>query len=166
MNLDHKFTCPEALIAFQEIPRWVNWGIDDDNPKRPHTPGNGSLFPASTTDPSTWKTYADAKASAEQHDCGIGLVLSPHDDDFDLAAFDLDKCRNPKTGKLAPWSEELVEQAGSYTEITPSGTGLRIIGIGSDVELHCDLPRDGDGHLEVYSQTNRFITVTGMSTAE
>jgi hypothetical protein len=161
MSLDKSSSCPEALVAFQEMSRWVNWGIEALNPKRPYTPGNGSLSPASTADPSTWLTYHDAEATAAQHDCGVGLVLSPADDDFDIVAFDLDKCRNPENGDLAPWAKELIEKAASYTEITPSGTGLRIIGTGSDVELHCDLPRDGDGHLEVYSQTNRFITVTG-----
>ena len=161
MSLDKAFSCPEALVAFQETPRWVNWGIDPQNPKRPYMPGNGSLSPASTADPSTWLTYEGAEATAAQHDCGVGLVLSSTNDDFDLVALDLDKCRNTETGVLDRWAEELVEEASSYTEITPSGTGLRIIGFGSEVELHCDLPRDGNGHLEVYSRTNRFITVTG-----
>jgi hypothetical protein len=88
-------------------------------------------------------------------------MLSPAEDEFDIVAFDLDKCRDPETSKLSVWASELVERADSYTEITPSGTGLRIIGTGSDIELHCDLPRGGAGHLEVYSRANRFITVTG-----
>jgi hypothetical protein len=161
MNLDKAYSCPEALAEFRRTPRWVVWGTDERNPKRPYTPSDGSLSPASTDAPSTWRTYADAEATANRLNCGIGLVLSPADDDFDIVAFDLDKCRNPETGRLTMWAGELVEKAGSYTEITPSGTGLRIIGINSDIELHCDLPREGDGHLEVYSKTNRFITVTG-----
>jgi hypothetical protein len=161
MNFELAFTCPDALAAIQEIPRWVIWGVDEDNPKRPYTPGNGSPSPASTDDPSTWATYEDATETAGQLNCGIGLVLSPANDEFDIVAFDLDNCRDAETGELVPWAEDLVEEAGSYTEITPSGMGLRIIGVGSDVELHCDLPRDDDGHLEVYSRTNRYITVTG-----
>ena len=161
MSLDQNFSCPDALADFQDCPRWVVWGIDKKTPKRPFTPGNGSLSPAASDDPSTWGSYADAEATAGKHNCGIGLMLSPAEDEFDIVAFDLDKCREPETGELSLWASELVEKADSYTEITPSGTGLRIIGIGSDTELHCDLPRDDDGHVEVYSRANRFITITG-----
>jgi hypothetical protein len=161
MNLETEFSCPNALVGMQGLPRWVVWGTDKKNPKRPYTPSNGSLSPASTDDPSTWGTYADATATAERLGCGVGLVLSPADDNFDVVALDLDKCRDPETGALSPWAKDLVDKAGSYTEITPSGAGLRIIGTGSDIELHCDLPRGGAGHLEVYSKTNRYITVTG-----
>ena len=161
MSFDLTFSFSEVLAAYKERRRWVNWGIEPENLKRPFMPRNGKLLPASTSDPSTWSTYADAETTATQYDCGVGLVLSPANDEFDLVALDLDKCRNSETKAINHWAEKLVQDAGSYTEITPSGTGLHIIGKGSKIKLHCDLRRDGGGHLEVYSQTNRFITITG-----
>jgi putative DNA primase/helicase len=47
-----------------------------------------------------------------------------------LAAFDLDDCRDPVSGTIAAWANGLIEEAQSYVEITPSGTGLRILGYG------------------------------------
>src|SRR5262245_45260083 len=59
-----------------------------------------------------------------------------------FAAFDIDKCRNPETGEIHPWAMALVEKAASYTKITISGTGLRIIGRGDDNrgKIHCKEP--------------------------
>ena len=46
--------------------------------------------------------------------------------DTPSAAFDLDDCT--VDDDLAPWAKKLIEEAGSYTEITPSSDGIRIIG--------------------------------------
>jgi len=88
-------------------------------------------------------------------------MLGPNGDSFDGVAFDLDDCREPETGQLDPWAQGLVDRANSYTEVTPSGNGLRIIGRGNVHELHASLTRPDGGHVEVYSQANRYITVTG-----
>jgi hypothetical protein len=49
--------------------------------------------------------------------------------DIGLAALDLDHCRDPKTGKIDAWALAILAAApGAYREVTPSGTGIRIIG--------------------------------------
>ncbi len=95
---------------------------------------------------------------------GIGMML------LDLKGYgflDLDNCRDPNTGEVAPWAQELIDQGGSYTELTPSGTGFRIIGtVPEDFRaVHTKVPTRDDGHVEVYANcaTGRYITITGQS---
>jgi RecA-family ATPase len=156
---------PQALESFREQKRWVNWRSGPGEAKIPRTPRTTprarKLASAKNNDPSTWGTYDEAVNSAMEFDCGVGLMLGPNGDGVDIVAFDLDDCLNPDTGELAPWAKELVELADSYSEETPSGKGLRIIGKGNIHELHTSLQRPDGGHVEVYSQADRYITVTG-----
>jgi hypothetical protein len=46
----------------------------------------------------------------------------------DRLVLDLDKCVNIETGVIADWARGIVEACNSYAEISPSGTGIRIIG--------------------------------------
>ena len=74
---------------------------------------------------------------------GIGYVVTQRDG---FAALDLDHCRDPKSGDLEPWAGELIARADSYTEITPSGEGVRILGIANGVpDAHYQLPRGING---------------------
>ena len=79
-------------------------------------------------------------------------MLSP-DDPF--VGIDLDHCLDPVTGHPSHEAEAMVRQLASYTEISPSGTGLRIFVRGS-------LPPTGrkKGWIEMYTES-RFLTVTG-----
>jgi putative DNA primase/helicase len=87
----------------------------------------------------------------------IGYMLM----DGEIAAFDIDKCRDPATGQIHSWAQRLIEKAGSYTEITPSGTGLRIIGYAKGEHLHRKLPVIDGVSCELYRRAKRYITVSG-----
>ncbi len=39
---------------------------------------------------------------------------------------DLDSCRDPSSGKLLAWAQKFVDQLASYTEVSPSGTGVKV----------------------------------------
>jgi primase-polymerase (primpol)-like protein len=54
---------------------------------------------------------------------GLGRVVQKEER---VVGIDLDGCRDPQTGAIAQWAEDLVEAANSYCEITPSQTGIRI----------------------------------------
>ncbi len=54
-----------------------------------------------------------------------------------FAACDLDNCIDPDTGASAPWAAALSARLASYTEVSPSGTGLHI--------LHLAMLPDGKG---------------------
>lgn len=145
----------------QEIKRlnqWVAW--------KPEAKGNGKVdkIPidvktgklASSTDPKTWDRFDKALAYYEAHKNngirGIGLAL--HDDD-DFCGIDLDNCRDKDTGTIEDWAMEIIRALNSYTEVSPSGTGIHIFLTGK-------IPgqRRRNGKVEIY-ESKRFLTVTG-----
>ena len=88
---------------------------------------------------------------------GIGFVLSPTAGGEDrLVGVDLDKCRDPQTGAVEPWAAEIVRTLNTYTEVSPSGRGLRLFLLGR-------LPAKGRkrGLYENY-ESGRYVTVTGQ----
>jgi len=108
---------------------------------------------ASTTDRSTWGSFQDVISAFQAGLCdGIGFVFSESDP---FVGVDLDGCRDPETGMLEQWAEEIIEFLGSYTDASPSGTGVHII-------LEGKLPsgRRRKGQIEMYSE-GRFFTMTG-----
>jgi len=90
-----------------------------------------------------------------------------------LLGADLDKCRDKDAGTVSQWALDLVRKGHSYTEISPSGTGLKMVMI-ADLEAVRSLPEfagvkrlrkqaaHGTGRVEVYDKSsNRFFTITG-----
>lgn len=67
---------------------------------------------------------------------------------------DLDDCIDPKTGDIEPWAAKIIEKLDSYTELSPSGTGVHIITKG-------EIPANGKmENGEMYS-AKQFFTMTG-----
>jgi hypothetical protein len=160
---------PQALAPLTQQPRWVTWKWEQRRndkgevkwTKPPRQP-NGAL--AHNDKPETWSPYSTVLAKMNGAD-GIGYQLL---NDL-IAAIDLDGCRDEPTGAIDPWAKALVDQAhacGAYVEISPSGTGLRIIGL-SDKAAHQSkhpVPSNRDkAGVEVYRNVNtaRYICVTG-----
>lgn len=75
-----------------------------------------------------------------------------------IVGVDLDDCLSD-AGELEPWAAEIVERLGSYSEISPSGKGLRIF-------VNGRLPHNAlgrkSGKLEIYCG-KRYLTVTGRA---
>jgi putative DNA primase/helicase len=157
---------PAALAPLTALSSWViwRWGKTKDGKwtKVPYQPNRPSQK-AKNNDPTTWGSYETAlsiyrAAGAD----GIGLCLL----NSGLAAFDLDHCRNPTTGAVDEWARALVERVASYTEVTVSGAGLRIIGRGTGPRVQRKQPVDiwapgSGGSLETYRQCERYIVMTG-----
>ena len=113
-----------------------------------------------TPGPTTRATWGPYEAAAKMAGCdGTGLVLTGL---AEVAALDLDNCRDPETGRIAPWAHALCERAQSYTEITPSRRGLRIVGIAAGLEpTTCALPQGEGQQVEIYAGgATRYITVS------
>lgn len=107
---------------------------------------------ASSTNPRTWTTYAEASSSSAG--VGLGFVL----DGDGVVCIDLDHCFDDE-GALLPWAQGIVDEAGpTFVEVSPSGQGLHIWGL-ADVRQGRKLRR-GDLAAEVYGN-GRFLTVTG-----
>ncbi len=149
-----------AVRELQERPQWVAWRYkevtDSDGTKKATKPpvnpkiGGG----ASHSDPNTWGTYAQARVFAMSRKmAGVGFVLT---EDDGYTGIDLDKVRDPATGALDPWAAEIVAMAETYTEVSPSGAGLRLIARGKiPATVKCD-----PAHVEIY-RSQRYLTITG-----
>ncbi len=136
----------------KKLGRWVNWQFVERDGKRTKVPLDPNIGqPASCSDPQTWGTYADALA---RFNCdtvdGIGFQLGDS-----YIGVDLDGCRDPVTGDVEPWAQIIINGLHSYTEVSPSGTGIHILAKGT-------LPPGGrkKAPIEMYC-TGRFLTMTG-----
>lgn len=119
--------------------------------KVPYTVGGR---PADTTDLMTWSDFDEALEALEdgKHGFrGIGFVFSSADP---YTGIDLDDCRDPATGELEGWAEQIVRKLDGYTEASPSGKGVHII-----VRGKVPKPRNTK-RIEAYS-AERFFTLTG-----
>lgn len=168
-RLAAQFSLPEPLAHLRQALRWVGWkwtqkpdGAWDKPPYRAAFPD----FHASTTNPKTWAMLDTAeRALAAGNIDGIGYVIR---EDAEHVFLDLDDCRDPITGEIADWANSLVEECDSYTELTPSGAGLRIIGthggfLSAPIDASYRLPCGGHG--EVYFRGIRYVTMTGLHLA-
>lgn len=117
--------------------------------KPPYSPTGEKL---STNNPSKWCSYSEVEACDKK-----GFLLHREDG---LCVVDVDNCRDPKTGEIAEWAWKIINALNSYTEASPSGEGVHIIGHGikpEDARSRFHL----EGHeVEVYDQ-NQYITYTG-----
>jgi hypothetical protein len=93
---------------------------------------------------------------------GIGFMLNG----TQIAAIDLDKCRDPATGALDQWAADIVADAreeGAYIETTVSGTGIRIIGLSDGPSIHRKWTINANGsQLELFRNTPRYITISAL----
>lgn len=167
MNASNLVNIPAVL---QSMPNWVAWKLIERNGEPTKPPFIvGTNRHASSTDPSTWTTYEVAVASVAStgigKESGIGFAIGGAALDMNLIAIDIDGCLSPD-GTATPWADELMAVAGGYTEITPSGIGLRIIGTGklpSDGKVFRIDPAVGYGdkvQIECYD-CKKYITMTG-----
>ena len=186
-----------GLAAMLREERWIDWWRQpikrkDGKPgfrKVPRIPG--TLENARSNDLTGARGYdvARAAALADKGLAGVGWMML---DDLGRVAIDIDHCRDPVTGKIDGWAERLLAECpGAYREITPSGTGIRIIGrlIGPGGALEAfqgvvdagtrvkalDPVKDakeivwwGGGiqrgaQVEIFHACARFITMTGWS---
>lgn len=114
---------PNVPGIFKTFPNWVTWKSATE--KAPIISGTGEK--ARSNDPSTWATYQTA---CDNIRAGKGLPNLGFVTDGvragNLTGIDIDGCRNPQTGEIASWAQRILALLGStYTEITPSKTGLR-----------------------------------------
>lgn len=148
-----------APTGVRDSPQWVAWKYierDGKPTKSPINPHTGEF--ASSTDASTWGTFDEAIAACSQDSglAGIGFVFTSDDP---YCGVDLDDCRDPESGQLKDWAREIVEQLFSYSEVSPSGTGIKVFVQAAKPGSRCRKAYH-DGEVEIYDR-DRFFTVTG-----
>jgi putative DNA primase/helicase len=152
-----KLNCAAIPTELRSHAQWVvwRWEIRKGKWNKPPYQLSGKL--AKANDATTWVSF-EAVIEAFENGAydGIGFVLT--DDDL-YAMADLDHCLD-SAGNVKAWAAEVVEQLSSYTEITPSGEGLRVI-------VKAALPPGGrkrgmpnGGGVELYDRL-RYMTMTG-----
>lgn len=133
--------------------QWVVWRLEqiEAPPKKPTKIPYSAITgrPASSIDRFTWSTFNDALAYQRANGySGIGFVLT-RDDPYTV--IDLDK---PSTAEEAQRNNDIFFAMNSFTEFSPSGTGVHIW---TKAEVSKGRNRRP---VEVYSNM-RFMTVTG-----
>lgn len=85
---------------------------------------------------------------------GIGLPIVPND----FCGLDLDNCVHDR--EIDPWALQIIMECDSYTEFSPSGTGIHIL---MTETPNCPNARRlmcGNGHIDIFA-TNGYLTLTG-----
>lgn len=140
-----------AIAELAQRRQWVCWRMEKREGKPTKVPVQPTGLLAATDNQRTWSSYDECIDAASRNGWGIGYVFAG-----DVVGVDLDKCRDPLTGAIEDWAVEIMLRLRSYTEISPSGTGLHVLCTGA-------IPRDGGrrGQIEVYTR-GRFFCVTGQ----
>lgn len=142
-------------LELKQLPHWVGWKYmqhpgEDHKRKVPINAMDGQ--PAKSNDPMTWCDFDTACRGKERFGLdGIGFMFSGDG----IFGIDIDHCYDPETQELDPAAAEIIETVQSYTELSPSGTGIHILCKGALPE-----GRKRRGAVEMYS-TLRYFTVTG-----
>lgn len=139
---------------------WKYEQVNDRKAKIPYNP-NKPAFRAATNKPETFTAYANAVKvlyyNIDSFD-GIGVRICD-----DLIGVDIDKVEFNEKGEVIGTAREIVEQLDAYTEISPSGKGLRIFCKADSLQFDKNKYFFMHNNIEIYipGHTNRYLTVTG-----
>lgn len=133
--------------------RWVNYRLEEVNGRMTKVPYAVDGRKASSIDERTWSTFEKTKAASKQ----LGIVFTP---EKNLLGIDLDKVLDEKGEVKEEYGQvisELMAAAYTYTEVSPSGTGLHLyLALSEPV----DLVANRHANFECYT-SGRYFTVTG-----
>lgn len=123
----------DVLEPLRALPGWLMWRYEqfagEAKPRKVPYYVNGTRrhgMQGGPQDRANLATFGQARAAAIKYEFdGIGIAMLP---DWGITALDFDKCIDAN-GKLIG---ELVPIAGmTYSEVSPSGTGLRAFVLGN-----------------------------------
>ena len=144
---------PERLRAYDHFVVWKYERVDGDLKKPPFDPKTGKRASVSQCD--TWGSFADARKAYETGTfAGVGIVLFQQ---MGIVGIDIDHCI--ADGQISTDARRLISTVDSYTETSPSGTGIRIMLQG---KLPAGMRRRGT--IEMYEDM-RYFTLTGQRIA-
>jgi len=151
---------PAALTSLRN---WLVWRMvhRDGQPKPSKIPYYADGAPRGMQDTPEDRarlvTFDEARTAASRGDyTGVGFALLPG---AGIVALDFDNC--VAAGEIAPHVEALCE--GTYSEISPSGNGVRAFFLGNLLSRKDTTAVNGPFPVEVFGH-NGFVTVTGNVT--
>jgi putative DNA primase/helicase len=148
----------QVFAPFADAPRWLVWRLMPRSPKPskvPLSPRTGDFTGTNETHQGDWATLPEAlQVSRRPNVNGIGLVIPEG-----VVCVDLDACtvNGEAFAPLESWAQEIVERLDTFTEYSPSGTGVHVWLLGVKPGDKCRR-----GTVEIYSGPfGRYITLTG-----
>ncbi len=142
---------PDELKA---LPQWVGWRYEragrpsgTREAKVPYSLLTGRR--ASVADPASWASYAEC--------AGHGKVAFVFTVDDPYAGVDLDDCIEPETGEIGAVARVVLRYLDTYSEISPSDRGVKLIVRGSVSGSRRKSSRLG---VEMYDERRAFA-ITG-----
>lgn len=157
----------------REFNQWTGWKPVDKNGKTTKPPCNpitGRLVDVMQKENLfTFDTALEALRKHPGKAEGIGFAFNEHG----ISGIDIDHCIDT-AGNLSPEARAIVDKVNSYTEFSPSGTGLHILVKGTLPEKYRKPPTETQtkrgerkgflgskkGAFEAYS-SGRYFTMTG-----
>jgi len=144
---------------------WCCWKLSPDKGKIPYNSATGQL--ARSNDKTTFHPFNEVMKSIGSYygvkegkvigGLGLGIFNG-------FSAVDIDHCRDPQNGAVSEMAQDIIDYLQSYTEISPSGTGIRIV-FRTNTPLNKEeyYINNRERGLEIYvsDQTNKFVTITG-----
>src|SRR5918994_4360666 len=153
--------------ALRDLPRWMGTRFERkrdgrvDKPPYCIRPGS-KCVKSDKTDPANWCTFEEATSALGHGDVdAIGFVFTDEDPFF---VVDLDGVVDRESGEINASAAEIIHTMASYTEISCSGTGVHVVGIGTKPEFAGCKSRKLGFTAEVYD-SSRFMVMTGESIA-
>ena len=146
-------TLPPALQGFTAFNQWLNYRLTPQaNGKMKKEAIGREGYRVDPTDPARWMSYADAAAT------GLPLAFSFSESD-PFFFLDIDNGLSD-SGEWSPLAARMCETlAGAAIEVSSSGRGLHVFGVGGGPSLGHSNRRDDLG-LEFYTK-GRFVALTG-----
>ena len=115
---------PEELTALKQ---WVCWRLVPDknggkDRKMPFNPSSGKA--AASNNPDTWTDYITAVEALKKYSyTGIGFMFTK---ESGIVGVDIDHCYDPETNQFNDVASAIIKKADTYTEFSPSGTGVHL----------------------------------------
>ena len=133
--------------------KWVNFAFEERNGKKTKVPYNPAAADskAKSNDKSTWSSFELAVEKTDYAYDGIGFMFS----NSPYVGIDIDHC--VENGVISEFAQSIIQTLSSYTEFSPSDTGIHIICRGTAPPGGNKNTKQG---IEMYS-SGRYFTMTG-----
>jgi Family of unknown function (DUF5906) len=144
-----------TLLSLAHLPIWVGWKREARNGRStevPYDPTTGR--PASANNPATWATHDEAQNWAAMNGAdGVGLMFSQLDDAM-IGGIYLEGCRDLDTETIEPWAQAVIDGFSTYTETSPSQTGIRLLFAFARADLPAVEALFGGKYSRVFKRAN------------
>ncbi len=156
---ERPFSLSSLPASVQSSGRFCCWRYEQRGNQRtkvPYNPITGER--AKSNAPGSFASYDEAVRAKGYDGLGIGIFGG-------LCAIDIDHCISD--GQYTETALEIIQLMHSYTEVSPSGTGVHILfaapGFVYDTEAFYIMNRSLGIEVYVAGATNKYVTVTGQS---